>query len=419
MANDYPTLRELCLVIDDREHKVFPHLVVEGQTIMYTKKRIQVGDFAIINKTTNQIYTIFERKTFEDYAASFKDGRYLNKEKLIDLRKKCGCQIIFIIEGPLTPRPNATFGRIPYKHIQRSIFHMQQVDGIIVHYTTSPEHSAKYLVSYLESITTIIKSVLQSSANSTIELFEGGTTTPTITPAVVSTNLTDELTTETIPQELLDKTPTSDVDILRALWSCFKGINVILADVFIVKISIADVICGRVTPDQLDDFKSAGGRSISKNVSKSLKDAIDIKDVSVALRLLSAIPGIGRQTAITILENRTLKQLLSYETGAISIISVGKNNRKLGNSAAMNIKKYFNLKLDGDANQIAVCPKEVPKVSTNTVTSNGNVLGSVPTSMPTLMPLQTQPSVISQVELSPELLAQMDNIDWSTFTHQT
>jgi hypothetical protein len=174
------------------------------------------------------------------------------------------------------------------------------------------------------------------------------------------------------------------------------------------------VICGRVTAEQLDDFKSAGGRSISKNVSKSLKDAIDIKDISVALRLLSAIPGIGRQTAITILENRSLKQLLSYETGAISIISVGKNNRKLGNSAAMNIKKYFNLKLDGDANQIAVCPKEVSKVSTNTVTTNGNVLGSVPTPMPTHTPLIT-----SKVELSPELLSQMDNIDWSAFTHQT
>src|SRR3989304_6649173 len=111
------------LIIDDRERAIFPYLETELYDIKYKKTRINVGDYAICDENDNIIICI-ERKTLEDFASSIKDGRYENKNNMIELRKKNNCKLVLLLEGDAYPKPNKLYGRIPYKIIESAIFHI-------------------------------------------------------------------------------------------------------------------------------------------------------------------------------------------------------------------------------------------------------------------------------------------------------
>ena len=85
------------LIIDDRERSIYPYLETELYNIEYIIKRINIGDYSIIDDS-NKIIVCFERKTLEDLASSIKDGRYGNKESMIELREKTNCKLFYIIE---------------------------------------------------------------------------------------------------------------------------------------------------------------------------------------------------------------------------------------------------------------------------------------------------------------------------------
>ena len=91
------------IIVDDREKAVFPYLedASHKYLIDYKIQRNEVGDYAICYK--GYIMMIIERKTWEDLAASMRDGRKTNVQKLISVREKTGCQIAYLIEGNATP----------------------------------------------------------------------------------------------------------------------------------------------------------------------------------------------------------------------------------------------------------------------------------------------------------------------------
>lgn len=123
------------LHVDDRERAVSEYLKMTNRKV----ERLTCGDYAIVynNGTIQRIVDIIERKTLEDYAASIKDGRLSNMEKLLEARAHTGCNIKLIIEGPAFPDDETVFGGIPYKSIAASILNMQVRYNIIVLYTKS------------------------------------------------------------------------------------------------------------------------------------------------------------------------------------------------------------------------------------------------------------------------------------------
>lgn len=362
------TIRDLCLIVDDREKNLYPHLELEATEINYMKKRINVGDYALVNMRTGEIIAVFERKSLKDFGASFKDGRYLNKESMLELRRKTNCRVIYIVEGPANPQPNATFSRVPYSRIESAIFHMMIRDQIIPMHTTNTQNTIVKLIRFIKSMVTLLNKetldfkpcsdFMQPSGNVTSETSdnvvtdgssEGVTDVSDVSDVTKVTKVTSSFNYDdssapqfVIPEGLTAKITKSDIDIVREMWACFSGVSVINADNFITKMSINDIIRGKISAKEISEIKTPSGVSISRHIIKSFTKMATSGDTAIEARLLSKIPGISLASAKSILESTSLRQLLSYEPGAISIFKVGKARRNLGTAKAERILKYFN-----------------------------------------------------------------------------
>src|ERR1700742_3181583 len=143
------------LIIDARERHVTRH-DKEFEHITYEIKQITVGDYIVLSPGGNIVAAI-ERKSLEDYSASLKDGRASNINKLLDLRSKCKCRILYIIEGPEFPDPNALYGNIPYRYIESSIFHLAIRDGVGILRSKDSLDTAKMLARFMCSMDTLCK----------------------------------------------------------------------------------------------------------------------------------------------------------------------------------------------------------------------------------------------------------------------
>ena len=310
------------LIADARERHILRH-PDELSQITFTTKQITIGDYAIVDPL-GKIMAIFERKSLEDAEASFKDGRWDNRSKMLKLREQTGCRIIFIIEGLRRDNytyPEETCGRyLPYKHLESSLFHMMIRDNISVLWTKDTIDTAKTLARFTQSMDSLLlrhELDLTDTTDDKKEVDVGMDAVPTDPIALLTQSV-----------------KASDKEIVREMWSCFRGISTVTADEFIAKYSLADII---VRKADLTKFTHANGRKITKTILSSVKNI----DKSVQVRLLAKVPGISLSTAAEIIDATPLDRLLTYDTGSISIIKVGKSKKNLGETRADAIKKYF------------------------------------------------------------------------------
>lgn len=389
-------MQNIELVIDDRERAIFPHLKTEAYNIKYTISRIEIGDYAIIDNLRNKIIAVFERKTLEDLASSLKDGRYENKTKMLNLRAKTGCAVFFILEGPTSPAPNTFFGGIPYAKLESAVFHMMVRDNISVIHTLHTLDTMNKLIRFYHSMISLVSkqelqmenAVIEPQSSQNIRQFEPdivcsennlniklvesvnqpaeSVNQPTgLNDIVNPNNTTIESTKQShnsgggqakeiavTPKDMLvQKEKKSHKDVLRELWSVFKGITVNSADIFLTRWTIADIIFKNV-----DLTKLPKGIKFSRKVLSSLSTI----DKRTEERLLATIPGISADTSKQILTGRSLRQLLTYEIGAISIIKVGKAQKNLGEAKATKIKQYLFMKFNSANNRCEQSQVRVP-----------------------------------------------------------
>jgi hypothetical protein len=96
---------------------------------------------------------VFERKSWADLAASIKDGRKDNIQKMLKLRDQIGCKLFMLIEGPARFSPTHKIGRIPYKNLQAYLDHIVVRDGIFIiyskSYTDTPLRLLEFIKNYL------------------------------------------------------------------------------------------------------------------------------------------------------------------------------------------------------------------------------------------------------------------------------
>ncbi len=322
-----------CMIVcDDREDAVTRHVDVLCE-VSFVIQRISVGDYSVL-APSGETLAVIERKTLEDFNASFKDGRHLNKQKLIDERAATGCRIIYIIEGDPFPKPTDIYSGIPYKFTESSIFHMMIRDNITVLRTRDTLGTAQTLVRFVQSMNTLCDN---TSADTVI------TDMYAIAPVICGRDLADaanfQVNYEKSLTRLTSKHIKSDDDIVRELWSCFPGISVESASDFMNHWTVADIVCGRIPRESIISFRLPSGRLINKKVIGSLCAV----SRAVELRMLSVIEGISSAMAETLINRTSLSRLLSYGL-EISIEIVGKNSRRLGDKCAERIVKYFNYK---------------------------------------------------------------------------
>lgn len=315
------------LVCDTREKNVLRH-EKEFENTSIEIKQITTGDYVVLTPTGN-ILAVIERKSLEDYAASLKDGRCDNKQKLLMLRQQTGCRILYIIEGPAFPAPNDYFGNIAYKNIESSIFRLMMRDCITVLRTKDTLGTAQTLARFIASMDGLMRDMVDLEDHAEMPL--GALADPTAQP-VDRADVTAMLTR---------KHEKSDHDVARELWSCFRGISVETADDFTRTWSVADILCKRVDRMTIPNFKLSTGKKINKNAAASL---IAGSNPAIDIRMLSTIPMISRDMATDVIKQVPLSRLLTYSAGAISIIKVGKTQRNLGEERAKKILQYFNYK---------------------------------------------------------------------------
>ncbi len=306
------------LICDTREKNVTRHSK-DLETVRLEIKQITTGDYVVLAPEGN-ILAVIERKSLEDFSASLKDGRHKNKEKLVELRKQTGCRIIYIIEGPLNPKPTDYFGNIAYKNIESSIFHLMIRENITAIYTLDTLETAKTLSRFMHSMDSLCEKLeepLESPEN--------------LKPVQITdkTEITSMLTRAHV---------ASDHDLVRDLWSSFPGIAVESADEYMKYWSLSDIICDRVKYDDIHNFKLASGRKIGKKAATSLTHI----DKIIQVRLLSRIPGVSHTVAVEMLKEYPLRNILSWEIGGMGMIIIGKNSRRLGDKVAERILRLFN-----------------------------------------------------------------------------
>lgn len=318
------------LIADARERNVLRH-ERELESVNLVVKQITTADYVVLSPGGNVLAAI-ERKSLEDFAASLKDGRCGNVRKLIELRAATGCRVVYLIEGPEFPSPNDRYGNIPYRHIESSIFHLTVRDNVVILRSRDTLDTAKLLTRFTASMDTLCR-------DDDIEAIFAGRADDN--PAVTPVTLTDT----PVIDLLTAKHDKSDHEIVRSMWATFPCISAETADEYMKDWSLADIVRGRVKPAQLSGFRLASGRAISKKVveglllgAKSTKDAR-----SLQVRLLSSVPGISRQSAVSALSVAGLPPLLSWDVGSLSMLPLGPK-RTLGKTLAARILQLFDYK---------------------------------------------------------------------------
>lgn len=300
------------LVADTREMQVMKnkdHLA----GVNYEIKQITHGDYNIIYD--NKLIMTIERKSLTDYAASIRDGRHENFKKLIELRSKTGCRIVYIIEGDAFPAPTTKYARIPYANIQSSIFHFMMRDGFQFIYTKDSVHTAQTLRALMASMNTLMNSWDPTE-------LEEQPAQPTVTGS---------------HEELLTAKPKVELsDIVRQVWSAFEGITINSAADFMQHWTLRDVV-GGLTADQIAAKRMIKGSKFSERATRSLLAHDMIKG-----KLLARVPQVSTNMARELLATRSLLTLLEMPIDELAKIKIGQ--KALGPKKAQMIHDVFSFK---------------------------------------------------------------------------
>lgn len=309
----------LKLVVDDRESKVIPFFKDEYTDIEIEVKRLQIGDYAIMQD--DHILFIIERKSWNDLSASIKDGRTKNIDKLISLREQTGCKIFYLIEGKARNSPTKRFARIPYKSLQAHLDHLIIRDNIFIIHSLSEEDTVTRLIEFCTNYLSLNIPVNTSINNDTITT--GGDSGINILTTVIK---------------------KTDLQIIYNLWSQIPNITSKTASLFIEKYHISDLFLGNISKEEISTLKYPNGTIIGKRASKiiAVKDNDNIQNYKHYCNILAELPMITKKTAAKILLEVTFNDLLRGELSEETIANIQKTPKvKVGKAAAANIYKFL------------------------------------------------------------------------------
>lgn len=301
----------LYLIIDDRERKIVPFIkkICGDYSISYKIARLTVGDYAIMYN--GHILAIIERKTWKDMAASIKDGRSKNVEKLKSVERETKCTVFYFVEGVLHPNPKHKTGHIPYKNLVSHMDHLQIRDNIHLIQTRNKEATARRLFTLTENIGTLKVDFFK-------ELKKGGG-----------------------EQTLKKKIPAKEEEIVLGVWKAIPFITFKTAKLFIdAGYTIKQLIKGDIKREEIAMLEYPSGTKIGQRAKKIL--AIIDAPKKHYVNLLAAIPLISKNTAKVILEIYDIQTLLNLSEPLGKIKDIQKTKKtKIGQAAANNLIKFL------------------------------------------------------------------------------
>jgi len=345
------------LVVDDRERTVIPFLdgLSAEYNIDYKVQRLTVGDYAIMYK--GYIMIIIERKTWEDLASSFRDGRSENINKLKELRTAVNCQIAYIIEGDPFPKSNKLYSRMPAKNLRAHLDHIAFRDNIQIIHTKNQEYTANRLFELARNYSTIkpspfirIEELIKEQSKEETSDNNNSDNTDTKTNTTMLGN-----------SEQLTKKQTACINIQEQLLQCLPGIGSIVSTLLAEQgVSLYSLYHGIHTSDDLARIKFPTGSSIGLVRAKKIIDNIKlINGVSqsqlakkIQVRILSTIPLVSANSAKKILEIIELKDIFNGTVYVDLLKDISRTEKsKLGAKVANNILEYLIVKKDESDNK--------------------------------------------------------------------
>ena len=334
------------LVIDNRERALFFHIDIAIKNFKYEKMQLNTGDYLILQNKT--IKACIERKTYNDFAASFRDGRYKSElANMIKLREETNCQLFFIIEGNAFPSKNSKFSRIPYACILGAINKLMLYHNIFIIQTKNEEHTAQKLNELLTSLQIIYIDAAAASTNeaatastndaaaaATNETATAATAADADTAATANAVTADatndagatneaaatiegghpseDIAASKFKKQLTSRHIRTDEDICLKAWSTLDGISLEFSKILITKFSIKELIMGEISIKSLSELKTALGRKINKDALASLTHVHNKSPMHCA-KMLSAIVGITKEYAENLLKVRDIQYIINHD----------------------------------------------------------------------------------------------------------
>jgi ERCC4-type nuclease len=276
------------LIADARERAVIPFIEQEFREHAFLIKQVTTADYLICkqeaaNETAEAgqnaapgtvLLCAIERKSHEDFAASFKDGRHDNVRKLIALRAATGCALFYFVEGPAFPDPKQRFSGIPFANILAAMTRLMVSDGIFVVQTECAAHSAQRLLDFVRAF---------DSAPA---------------PAVAHDATALCLA---VPEILTRRAKESDREAAVCMWSRLDGVSVTIGTLLSKAVSVAELAARAVGPDEILALRTENARPINKEAVASLLGLRD-GSIEIAVSLLSGLRGITPPVARVLLE---------------------------------------------------------------------------------------------------------------------
>lgn len=300
---------EYIIEIDSRERALFEHIENYGQyyKINFKTGILQVGDYAIVRNGV--ILAIFERKSLKDLSASIKDGRIANVQKLLKVRELTKCKLFYIIEGRMI---QDSVDRIPMKALKSHLFHLQYRDSIGMIHTETPEQTAKELFLIAESIIQIDKS-------------------------------DEKIGSEEKTEHLLREKQESNVHYTQQILSSLPGISIPTSIALLKQdITFKKLFDAQITQETIANIKYDSGKCFGN--TKAHKMILMFKNIDndqdLQLQILSAVDGLSRNSALTILQQKNLREILAMDVEDVALILKTKK-AKIGPSCAGKILKYL------------------------------------------------------------------------------
>lgn len=288
------------LIIDDREQAIIPLVEanienyldksIDTAPIITKIKRFNVGDYLIV--CGKKLLAVIERKTLSDYSASFKDGRHLNKEKLLKIRELTGCDLYYFIEGDIKPKLTTKYANIPYKSILTSVNNLTIRDKIYVKRTTDKKHTIEELGYLTYCYAKLLPELVGIKDGGVEEL--------------------DKI--KLTPEQIMAKS-------IRKAWTSISFVSDAIAVSLMSKYKIKNLLTLSYD-DDLDKIKLPSGRTINSTALKNLRDPLYIG--ANANKILQCCPSISNKIATIILTQVTISNLANMTLDEMKKLRKGK-----------------------------------------------------------------------------------------------
>lgn len=273
-----------------------------GGVIQFEIKKLTIGDYCILIKdqteeTKSLVAMVIERKTWKDLSASIKDERIKHQtDNLLEIQKKKGCLILFLIEGSLMYKDDFHISNIPFKNLHAKVRH-NLVKGVPFIQTKDEQHTAKTIVNLARDI---------------LKLYRQGE----IQFGKKIDGNTIESIKDTINNDESNKSEETEEQILTEYCETIQNINKKFKEKFLTLGKKPNII------DELDRLISnAKPENIVNYSDDELVDEFEVpdelriqrptEDSDIVLNMWASLPNMSHKSAILISNNFYLHEVLA------------------------------------------------------------------------------------------------------------